>query len=114
LDESSRLLAEIQGGMGLGLAEVGAMFPGARGNVAINPATVYRWTVKGSKARNGERILLQSVRVGSRIVTTTAAVERFVSALSSADPNTKVDFRSPTRRWKASEKAAAELRQLGL
>lgn len=71
--------------------------------------TVHRWT-----ARTTRGALLESIRVGGRIMSSLAAVDRFLSVLNqSPSPLTDVP-RSPHQRQRASEEAARELSRAGV
>lgn len=61
----------------LDLKEVPPLVPGRAGR-PVSPATVYRWATKGL---NGAR--LQTVQVGSRMVTSREALDRFFAELTS-------------------------------
>src|SRR5262245_6699444 len=75
--------------------------------------TVWRWTTKGCRPRGGgERVRLETIRLGSRTVTTREAFERFLAALKPAGDDgatLHVEPRSPRQRQTASERAAREL-----
>lgn len=92
-------------------AEVAARFPGARGAARLHPATVTRWILKGVRGPGGRRVRLEAVRVGSRWMTTQAALARFAAAL--AAPADAAPSRSPAARNRASERAATELERMG-
>lgn len=64
----------------LNCAEAAALAPG-------NPAkeTVWRWARHGVKARDGRRIHLDHVVVGTRIFITDGAIDRFIEALTTAN-----------------------------
>jgi hypothetical protein len=103
----SRLLKEIRSGNGVGLSQVAREFPGRRGHV--DPATVFRWTRSGSRAADGSRVVLESIRVGSKITTSWDAVERFIAALSAKSSEFEPAPRSPAATRRESERAEAEL-----
>ena len=50
-----------------------------------SPNTVWRWCRKGVKARTGERVHLEHVRVGGKIFIDRPALERFFKELADAD-----------------------------
>jgi hypothetical protein len=60
----------------LELKQVPNIVPGRAGK-PVSPATVYRWATKGL---NGAR--LQTVQVGSRMVTSKEAIDRFFAELT--------------------------------
>ena len=71
----------------------------------------------GVRGLSGRRVKLEALRVGSRWLTTEAALQRFSDALGGTDaaapPNPPAPPRSPAARQTASERAAAELEALG-
>lgn len=110
----SQVLQEVRDGYGVGLAAVARKFPNdrAQGLGHLNASTVFRWCLVGCKGANGERIRLQHVRIGSRILTSWPAVERFISSLTTPVDPTPVP-RTPTQKQRASEKAARALEVAG-
>lgn len=99
----------------LPLSAVARTFPGARGAARINPTTVWRWCTKGTRTPDGRRVRLEYFRLGSRVMTTSEAVRRYVAALTGApaDAAPTPPTRTPTDRQRSSERAEAELRRLG-
>jgi hypothetical protein len=111
------LLAEIEAGEGLGIAATGRLFPAYRGKGKVNPATVWRWVMKGQKSKRGAVVKLEAVRVGGRWLTTRSAVARFVTTLTEMEELEPVSpharIRSPAERRRASERAARYLEAHG-
>ena len=118
-DPVSQILTEIQSGGGLSLSAAGRLFPGHRGNKAVDPSTVFRWVTRGLPSPDGQVVRLEAVRVGGRWLTSRGAVARFVAALTPAPdtppagPACPPRTRSSAARRKASERAAAELERMG-
>ncbi len=96
----------------ISLSQAAARFPGHRGGKRLHPATLTRWILAGVKAIDGRRVKLEALRVGSRWLTSEAALHRFADALTSA-PAADTPSRSPTARRTASERADTELRAMG-
>jgi hypothetical protein len=86
--------------------------------LGCHPCTLGRKVMVGDKTPIG-RIKLRAVRFGSKWLTTQAAVDEYLAAvtaahLGTADASTSVDaIRTPTARKRASEAAARELEKLG-
>lgn len=93
------------------VAEAAARFPGARGADRLHPATITRWIMKGARALDGRRVTLEAVRLGSRWLTSEAALARFVAALGERPDNAPI--RSPAAHSRASESAARHLIEMG-
>lgn len=109
----SQILNEVEAGEGITLARAAKLIPGASGKHA-NPSTLFRWTVSGARAVDGERVKLEFLRVGGRIVTTQAAVRRFMLALTNGTTTAPTPApRSPAQRRRAVEKAEKRLIEMG-
>lgn len=97
----------------ISLSEAASRFPGQRGADRLHPATLTRWILKGAKGVNGQRVKLEALRMGSRWLTSEAALVRFANALHPAnDSPTETPGRTPAARNRASEEAGALLDQL--
>lgn len=61
------------------LAGAAALLPALRpGNATTaNYTTLYRWATKGLKARDRKQVVLETIRVGRRMLTTREAIDRF-------------------------------------
>jgi hypothetical protein len=104
------VLVEIQAGLGVNFAKVAARFPGRSGQT--NPSTIFRWATKGCRAQDGARVKLEFARIGTRLMTSEPAVERFLTALN-APVISEPQPRTPTQRNRAALKAAEALEAAG-
>ncbi len=111
--DAPSVLAEIQAGECLTLSAAGRLFPGHKGGKAVDPSTVFRWVTKGSRATDGTCVKLEAIRVGSRWLTSASSIKRYVAALTTINTDSTEEIRTPAERNKASEKAAAKLREMG-
>lgn len=78
---------------------------------SVHPRTIVRWAVRGSSG-----VILESVLVGSRRMTSHQALQRFLERLNGLKDNGNAPEkgpRSPSARAKASEDAAAALAAIG-
>ncbi|MDB5344294.1 MAG: hypothetical protein JWP89_2671 [Schlesneria sp.] len=83
--------------------------PKARSGKPVHPSVLSRWSDRGVLAPNGERVYLQTWRVGGQRQTTQAAVEVFLGAL-----NTEAVAReSSNAASRRSQESAAALEKLG-
>ena len=73
-------------------AEAAQRLPSLRGGKPVNPSTVWRWTTRGIRARDGMLVRLEAIKVGGTCCTSDEALLRFFRALSADDPQ------SPTKR----------------
>jgi hypothetical protein len=115
LRATTEIIAEITAGRGLGLAAAASRFPGHRGGGQLNSATNWRWLCRGVRLPDGTTLQLEGARVGGRVLTSEAALARFVAAQSPASisvPSTQP--RTPTQRQRAAAKAAKELDAIGI
>ncbi len=101
----------------LTLGEAAKLCPGRPSTNAI-----WRWCRRGVKARSGERVHLEHVRLGGRIFTSADAVHRFGVALADSD---RAHFgtsgahaidttRTDTQRQRAVDRAEADLAAAGI
>lgn len=88
----------------LTFAEAAASLPVVGGR-RVTAKVIYKWADQGVVVR-GERVKLESCKLGGRRVTSAEAVARFVAATSSPDEPTATPPRTPTVRRRASEAAA--------
>lgn len=59
-------------------------------------SALWRWCRRGIRARSGERVCLEHVRVGGRLYTSHAACERFFVSVTAADAeHFRVDTAAP-------------------
>jgi hypothetical protein len=63
-------------------AEAAKRLPALRGGKPVNPSTVWRWTTRGVRARDGTLVRLESLKIGGTCCTSDQAVLRFFRALS--------------------------------
>ena len=86
--------------------------------IGVNPATAYRWVLKGIPDRHGGRIRLEALRRGRVYITSFAAYRRFLqqhptnATSDAAEPRRESSpiGRTASQREKASAAAADELR----
>jgi hypothetical protein len=101
----------------LGLAAAARLVPSFRGGKSTAPSTVFRWISEGCRGAGGERIKLEAARIGGRWITSQAALDRFVAALTAAhstESSTEARLpRSPGARRSASHEAAKALEDAG-
>ena len=99
----------------LPLAVAARLVPAGRNGKKTHLSTLLRWITRGAKTPSGEIARLEALRLGSRWVTSAAALQRFAAALTPplSDAPTSAPP-SPAARKRASEKAEAELKKLGV
>ena len=97
------------------LAAAAKLVPPARNGKRTHLSTLLRWITTGSAAPDGSRVRLEGVRLGSRWMTSAAALARFAETLTprlAKVPGSSP--RSPTKRRRESDRAAADLEKLGI
>jgi hypothetical protein len=99
----------------LSLAAAAKLVPPARRGKRCHLSTILRWIIKGSKAPDGTVVRLEACRLGGRWLTSREALQRFSDQLTPRlDAEALTVPRSPGKRRRASDRAAAELEGLGL
>src|SRR5262245_14006607 len=90
------------------------LFGTFKGGRPVHPSTVSRWASAGVVVAGGTRLRLEAVRLAGRLVTSRAAVVRFVQAQqdSPSAPEPPAT-RSLAERHRAARAAAAELGRMG-
>ena len=73
---------------------------------ATAPSTVFRYATKGVKLADGRRCVLETIRSGKRLLTTHAAIKRFLEAQQGSPAESPPIPRSPAARRRASESAS--------
>jgi hypothetical protein len=99
------VLDEIGAGDRVGLTDAGR----ERG---VSGPTVFRWATRGCRAADGTRVRLEYARIGGRLLTSRAALDRFLVALNSP-PEPSATSNTPARRSRAAVSASAELEREG-
>ena len=93
----------------LTLTEAAKVLPAFDGK-RLHPSTLWRWCFKGSQG-----VQLEYTRLGSRILTTQAALYRFMQARTEADrqPRAEPRRRTTAQRRRAVDDACDELKKRG-
>jgi hypothetical protein len=87
----------------VGLPVIARSLPNLRTKGTLNPSTVLRWVVDGSRARSGKIIKLEAQRYGRRWLTSFEALARFSKALTESS----LDTESVANNQEAKELAVA-------
>jgi hypothetical protein len=69
-------------------AEAAQRLPALRCGKPVNPSTVWRWTTRGVRDRDGLIVRLEAIKVGGTCCTSDQALQRFFHALSTDQPQT--------------------------
>ena len=80
------MIAELQGASCLAHAARNWL-PKSRTGNDTHPSVLTRWSDRGVIAANGERVYLQTWRVGGQRMTTQIAIETFLAALNAGAPS---------------------------
>jgi hypothetical protein len=84
----------------------------SHGGKPPHPATMTRWALQGVRLKDGSKIKLEAIRVGNRLMTSRAAVVRFLEAQQ--DLPAAPAPRSASQRERDATRADQELEQLGI
>jgi hypothetical protein len=98
----------------LPLATAAKLIPPARTGKRCHLSTILRWVLSGAKAPDGTLVKLEALRLGGRWVTSREALQRFAERLTPTVDGSPAPTRTPARRQRAHERAAAELDRLGV
>lgn len=85
--------------------------PKARSGKPVHPSVLSRWSDRGVLARNGERVYLETWRVGGQRQTTQAAIETFLTALNSTTATVAQESEAASSR--RSRESGTALEKLG-
>jgi hypothetical protein len=102
-------MIDIHGETLVDLCSIPGRFPPNRKGNRISLTTCFRWASRGCRG-----VVLETVRVGSRLVTSEQALERFVAALSRPSGGEVAMPRPAKARSKASERAGRQLQEAGI
>jgi hypothetical protein len=99
----------------LTMAQAARRFPPARLGRPVCAATLWRWCRKGVNVPGVGIVFLESIRVAGRWLTSEEALARFADRQTRpVNDNPAATPRTPVQRRRASERAGAKLRQLGI
>jgi hypothetical protein len=109
IEDAMTIASEIANGEGIYLAEAARLFPAHRQGRPVSPSCVFRWATTGVRLDDGSRAVLETVRLAGKLLTSKAAIERFLSAQTPRIENTLVSPRTPTRRQREHGRAKEAL-----
>jgi hypothetical protein len=97
------------------LTQAARLLPPGRHGRPVSLSCIIRWVLTGATGPSGERVRVEALRLGGRWLTSREALQRFAERLTPR-PDGKVQpaSRGPGNRRRDSERAAAELEQLGV
>jgi hypothetical protein len=104
----------------LSLTGAARLIPPGRDGKKCHISTLLRWIVAGARAPGGGRVRLEALRLGARWITSHQALQRFATALTPSHPVSEQggaappSLRSPAQRRRGSERAADELKRVGI
>jgi hypothetical protein len=70
----------------LPFSQAARRIPPIRAGRPISPTTIWRWATVGCRAKNGERVRLETIRIGGASCTSLEALQRFFARLSGDEP----------------------------
>lgn len=101
----------------IGMSEAARLFGTYRNTAKTAPQTVYRWCVAGVNLPDGRVVKLEHIRIGSRLLTSRAAIIRFLEDQQTEPDNASkpraTAVRSPAARRRAVENARRKLAAAG-
>jgi hypothetical protein len=97
----------------IGLNQAARMLPPSRRGRPVHLSCIYRWILDGIKTPHG-KVRLEGVRLGGRWLTSVEALERFAAAQTPNLDNRPQLPRTLNARRRASERAEAQLKKIGI
>jgi hypothetical protein len=85
--------------------------PSLRSGKPVSPSTIWRWSTTGCRARNGQRVRLETIKIGGSTCTSAEALDRFFRALSGEQ---EIAQAAPHRGSKEHEESEARLEVVGI
>lgn len=108
-------MIELRNETPLTLNSAARMFPPNRRGRPVSLSCILRWVLDGVRLSTGEVIRLEALRVGGRWLTTLEAIQRFAERQTPRlDSEPGPSTRTPTRRERASQRAAQRLEEMGI
>ena len=95
------------------LSQAARMLPPSRRGRPVHLSCVYRWILDGVRTPHG-KVRLEGIRLGGRWLTSVEALERFAAAQTPDLSDRPPLPRTPAARRRASERAEARLREIGI
>src|SRR5262245_26237863 len=97
----------------ISLTQASRLCPPGRGGKTPALSCLLRWIMYGVDGPNG-RVKLEGARLGGRWFTSVQALQRFIERCTPATDEPVRIPRSPSRRQRESDRAAAELAKCGI
>lgn len=97
----------------IGMSAAARLLGEFRAGKATHPSTVSRWASVGVQLSSGQTVRLEAVRISGRLMTSRAAIIRFVAAQNGTDESNPVappaDDSTPNTRRRQQAAASVEL-----
>ena len=113
-DSISQLIERLIQEGPIGMTQVGRLLGTFRGGKPCHPSTPTRWCLSGVRLPGGRILRLEHYRTAGRLMTSKAALIRFLAAQQQPVDVPDVAPRSPAERRRAAETAAEQLEALGV
>lgn len=98
----------------LSISQAADLMPPGRNGARVSVGCIHRWILRGAKSPTGEMVQLEACRLGSRWITSTEAIQRFMDRLTPQLGATTPPSRSPGTRRRAVDAAARRLERIGI
>jgi len=93
-------------------ADAARRVPSSRAGRQLHPNTIWRWAKRGLKTVGGDRVYLETTRIGGSNFTSVEALNRFFAALDRNSEPQRKKARRQTAKTR-SQAAAARLEEYG-
>jgi hypothetical protein len=100
----------------LGLSDLAKLIPSRRRPGSLSTNAIFRWVRKGVRRPDGTIVKLEARMVAGRLLSSRAALERFIEAQNAPidTASQPIQVRTPTRRRRESDGAAEVLARAGI
>jgi hypothetical protein len=97
----------------IGMSAAAGLMGKYRDSKPTHPSTITRWAAKGVRIAGGRAIRLETIKVNGRLLTSRAAIVRFIAAQQDPPPTAVTQSparaETPARRRQAAARASSEL-----
>jgi len=97
----------------IGLKEAIRLLPKTSRNNNLHYSTMFRWILRGLRAKDGVVVRLESVKIGGRLCTSKEALQRFFDRLSGDQQVVTPPTFTRRQRLRQIQRAEEELRRAG-
>lgn len=95
----------------ISFSEASKVLPKKPGTKGLNVSTLHRWALRGLRSKDGNRVLLETIKVGGTTCTSKEALQRFFERLSGDETVVTPPTITSRSRLRAIEAAEREMEE---